>query len=41
MILVNRTSVDTVDTKQLKLVLAVKRNEVIVKQTFLRHLVFV
>jgi hypothetical protein len=41
MVLVDRAPVDAVHTQQPELVLAVKSNKVIVKQTFLRHLIFV
>ena len=41
MVLVNRTSVDTVDAEQLELVLTVKGNEIVMHQTLLRNFVFV
>ena len=40
MVFVDRAPVYAVNTQQLELVFAVKSNEVIVKQTFLRHLIF-
>ena len=41
MVLVNRTSVNTVDAQQLELVLTVKGNEIVMHQTLLRNFVFV
>ena len=41
MFFVKSTSIDTVDTKKFKLILAIKGNKVIVNKTFLRQFILV